>query len=213
MPQRWAIRLAIQGDLRFLSHRDLLRAMERITARANLPVTYSQGFNPRQKLSLACPRPVGVTSLDDPLIFALDEPMEADELLARLNDASPEAIRFLSAETMETRRPPRPTRNRMELAIPPDKLQTVKTNLNEISTVSAWPIERKVSVKRGRHTMRSIDIRPMVENLRLEGETLRFTLVRHGDLWARPGEVLRLLGLDDRVDLARVVRTAVECET
>jgi uncharacterized protein (DUF2344 family) len=43
----------VEGDLRFLSHHDCLRAMERLAARARLPVRYTQGFNPRIKMSIA----------------------------------------------------------------------------------------------------------------------------------------------------------------
>jgi hypothetical protein len=38
------------------------------------------------------------------------------------------------------------------------------------------------------------------------------TLVRQGDAWARPGEVLALLGLEGPERLARLVRTGCECE-
>ena len=48
--------------------------------------------------------------------------------------------------------------------------------------------------------------------LKLQGSLLRIDLQPQGDLWARPGEVLRLLGLDERIDLAATIRENVEFE-
>ncbi len=48
--------------------------------------------------------------------------------------------------------------------------------------------------------------------MRLDGNVLRWTLVPSGEVWARPAEVLELLGLDARGDLARLRRTAVQYE-
>ena len=79
--------------------------------------------------------------------------------------------------------------------------------------MDAWPAERRVIKRRGRgKTSRPIDLRPLVTEMRLDGATLHVTLAPVGDLWARPAELLELVGLDQRVDLARTVRTAVQYE-
>ena len=52
-----------RGDkLKFLSHLDLMRLWERSLRRAGMPPSYSEGFSPHPKISLAAPLPVGVTS-------------------------------------------------------------------------------------------------------------------------------------------------------
>ncbi len=57
---------------------------------------------------------------------------------------------------------------------------------------------------------RHINLKPLVEQLKIDGNLLRITLIPQGDLWARPGEVLRLLGLDEQTDLANVIRSEVD---
>jgi hypothetical protein len=57
---------------------------------------------------------------------------------------------------------------------------------------------------------RRLDLRPLVPHIALEAHSLRWTLAPAGDVWARPAEVLEALGLDGQVDLAAVVRTAVD---
>ena len=53
------------GDIRFLSHLELVNAVARALRRAGAPVRYSQGFHPLPKLSFSPPLPVGMESLDE----------------------------------------------------------------------------------------------------------------------------------------------------
>jgi radical SAM-linked protein len=65
------VRFNIKGSLRFLSHSETLRLFHRACIRADLPLQYSQGFNPHPKISLPCPRSVGVEAVDEVLIIKL----------------------------------------------------------------------------------------------------------------------------------------------
>jgi radical SAM-linked protein len=51
--QRLRVRWAKRGRLRFSSHRDFQRALERAIRRAGVPVAYSQGFSPHPRISYA----------------------------------------------------------------------------------------------------------------------------------------------------------------
>ena len=50
------------GMGKYISHLDLLRAFTRAITRAELPVRYTQGFNPHQIITFSLPLPIGVTS-------------------------------------------------------------------------------------------------------------------------------------------------------
>jgi radical SAM-linked protein len=213
LPQRWAIWFAIEGDLRFLSHHDIMRAMERAAGRAKLPLSFTQGFNPHAKLSLVCPRPVGVAALDDLLVLGLDEPMEEAEIVARLNRCAPPGARFLRARLLAHSRSPQPLRMRCQLPLDAGQQAKVQQRLRELATDDSWPVDRRVPAKPRRPAeVKTVDLRPLVEDIRVDGELLKTVLIRRDSLWARPGEVLRLVCLDERMDLARVVRTEVEYE-
>lgn len=56
------IKFAKSGMAKYISHLDLLRCFTRSIMRAGLPVKYSQGFNPHQKITFALPLSIGVTS-------------------------------------------------------------------------------------------------------------------------------------------------------
>ena len=59
-------------ELRFLGHLDFLRTMERAVMRSEIPVAFSEGFNPHMKLSLDSALGVGVTA--DPLYLEITIP-------------------------------------------------------------------------------------------------------------------------------------------
>ena len=67
-------------ELRFLGHLDFLRTMERAVMRSEIPVAFSEGFNPHMKLSLDSALGVGVTA--DPLYLEikLEEDMSTEEV-------------------------------------------------------------------------------------------------------------------------------------
>ena len=58
------LRLKITKDksIRFISHLEYVRTIERAIRRAKLPAAYSEGFNPHLKFSLASALGVGVVS-------------------------------------------------------------------------------------------------------------------------------------------------------
>ena len=76
------------GNAVWMSHLDLMRMFQRAFKRADLPLTHTQGFNPRPSVSIALPLSVGVDSICELLDFDLDGVcVPCDEITARLNKA------------------------------------------------------------------------------------------------------------------------------
>src|SRR3954463_9512313 len=84
---RIRLRFAKQGDLRLVSHHDLMRCLERMVRRARLPVAHSQGFNPRPKIVFTLAWGVGMEGRREVVNLALTEPMDAAEVHRRLSAA------------------------------------------------------------------------------------------------------------------------------
>lgn len=97
--QRVRIRYAKRGRLRFTSHRDIGRAVERALRRAGVPVAMSSGYSPHPRISYAGAAPTGAASEAEYLEIALGRPMEPDRLRAALDAALPLGLDVVDAVT------------------------------------------------------------------------------------------------------------------
>ncbi len=84
------------GNAVWMSHLDLMRLFQRAFKRAGLPLTHTQGFNPRPSVSIALPLSVGVQSNCELLDFDLEgEKIPNDRILQLLNENLVEGVRVL----------------------------------------------------------------------------------------------------------------------
>lgn len=82
-----------KGDqVRYISHLDFARTVERALRRAQLPVAYSEGFNPHIKLAFASALSVGVTGAQEYFDVELIQDMAPAEFMTRLNGVLPDGI-------------------------------------------------------------------------------------------------------------------------
>jgi radical SAM-linked protein len=90
--QRLSIRYAKRSRMRFASHRDIARAVERGVRKAGLPVAYSAGFSPHPKISYSGGAPTGAASEAEYLEIALTGQRDPQDVRARLDAALPDGI-------------------------------------------------------------------------------------------------------------------------
>jgi radical SAM-linked protein len=90
--QRLTIRYAKRGRMRFASHRDVARAIERAVRKANVPVAYSAGFSPHPRISYSGGAPTGSASEAEYLEISLTRQCQPDVLGRSLDEALPDGI-------------------------------------------------------------------------------------------------------------------------
>lgn len=95
------IRFEKTGKSIYISHLDLMRVMQRAFLRADIPLKYSEGFNPHAQISIALPLSVGCGSLCELMDFRLCGENDLDTLPARLTAVMPEGIRVTEAYEAE----------------------------------------------------------------------------------------------------------------
>jgi radical SAM-linked protein len=78
--------------LRYISHLDYVRTMERALRRAKLPVAYSEGFNPHMKMAFASALSLGVTSDSEYMDVELKSDISPEDFAASLVNQLPEGI-------------------------------------------------------------------------------------------------------------------------
>ena len=84
------------GMGKYISHLDLLRAFTRAITRAELPVRYTQGFNPHQIITFSLPLPIGVTSETEFVDIDFEDTADNSLIMERLNENLPPDIRIIS---------------------------------------------------------------------------------------------------------------------
>lgn len=89
------LRFSKLGMAKYISHLDLLRCFNRSIMRAELPVKYSQGFNPHQKMTFSLPLSIGVTSACETVDIDFEDTVSDSDILFKLNDNLPPDIKIL----------------------------------------------------------------------------------------------------------------------
>lgn len=189
---RAAIEYAIGGDVRFLSHHDEIRMLMRSLVRAAWPLSYSEGFNPQPRMSLPLPRRVGTTSQSQWAIIDLSEPRAPQQLFDSLSSAAPPNIPIRGVTAPLPSGTPHPLHACFEIDLDSADAAAVAPRVADVLKLAAIVVQRSAGPGK---PVREIDVRPLLENLVLDGTTLRMRLAFEGQRSARPIEILSTLGL------------------
>lgn len=178
-------------SLRWLSHLDLVRVLERAVRRAKAPVAYSEGFNPRPRMSFYTQLSVGVTGEAEPMTIELTERVDPKELAKTLNSALPEGISIKAVEEVDGRRSPEIRGSEYLIGV----TGTCGGNLNDAVKL-LLSSESMVVERRKEHDSKQVDIRPGIESVEvLHGESGGECagLIRARLINVRPNEIVDAL--------------------
>lgn len=97
---RYTVRFYKDGNIRYISHLDLLKLFKRTFKRAGIKLQYSQGFNPHPKMSFAQPLSLGYTSSSEYMEFETQQAYSTDVIVEKLNSLMPEGLGVISCEEL-----------------------------------------------------------------------------------------------------------------
>ena len=83
------------GNLKYISHLDINRAMGRALKRAEIPLWYTEGFNPHPYMSFSLPLSLGVESLCESVDIRLIGDISNDEIKKRMNSVLPDNLKII----------------------------------------------------------------------------------------------------------------------
>ncbi len=198
-PQYW-YRLVYgkQGDIRFLSHLEVIQVFFQAFRRAGVKLHHTQGFNPVPKASFSPALPVGTESLAEYLdVDLMEEIMDVNTFRLRLNKQLPAGITILNVTGMPDKKGGSGEKIRTGYKIRLDRnlLPEERDSLKKFMDSDTLSIIR---IRKGRQ--RSLDIRKQVESFVVSGADC-FELVlfsRDGKAGAKPVEILKaVLNLSD----------------
>ena len=122
--QRLRVRFGKQGDLRLLSHLDLLRLFDRAIRRAALPIAYSGGYHPMPRMIPASALSLGLTSDGELMDLELTQELDPHIALEQLQAQFPPDVPIYAVESVAPDSPPvteavQTAQFRVQLAIVP----------------------------------------------------------------------------------------------
>ncbi len=80
---------------KYISHLDINRCMSRALTRAQIPLWYTEGFNPHPYMSFSLPLPLGVESMCESLEIRIVGDISNEDIKKKLNAVLPTGIRIV----------------------------------------------------------------------------------------------------------------------
>ncbi len=180
VPGRLRVRFSKTGEMRYLSHRELITALFRAMKRASVPLAYSSGFHPHPKISLGPALAAGVEGLNEFFDITITSVIDPGRFKTRLNSELPEGLTILNAALIPGSEP---SLNDMfsvyqyEIQIDND----LKDNITSFIKTEKCLVSRK---------KKEVNVRPMVKNAEIRDNILDLTLTDTEEANARLHEIL-----------------------
>jgi len=218
------IKFRVRGALRFVSHAEMLKVFQRACVRAGIKIQHSQGFNPRPRLSLPLPRPVGIESDDDLLCvwlngkFNYQTPITNYQSLikARFSEQLPEGVELLSVEVPEAKSTPQPRCVTYVLAVRPEYADNrLKATIKYLSERKHIIVERtiyaeKLKIENRKSQIKEVDVRPFLKSVELDDRSIMVECKFTSTGSIRTEEILKLLEIDVEKLTAPIKRANVQ---
>jgi radical SAM-linked protein len=180
--------------MRFASHRDIARAVERGVRRAGLPVAHSAGFSPHPKISYSGGAPTGAASEAEYLEISLTAGLDPESVRARLDAALPDGIDVIEVADLATTQAPRLEASEWEVVLPGVAEDDAARAVEEFLAAAHAEVDRLTS-----KGVRRLDTRAGVVSLELDrrataegqpGCAILRMVVRHMTPAVRPEDIL-----------------------
>lgn len=196
--QRLRIRFNRSEELKFISHLDIIRLWERALRRAHITLTYSEGFSPHPRISLAAPLSVGITSDVELMDVVLVGQVSPHWFMASVNQQLPPGMQALEAYLIAPGIPSLQSQVRFaryEVEIETDKdAEEIEAAISDLMSLEHLPWYHMRDTGR-----RNYDLRALIDDIRLVGHddsccTIGMMLRCDNSGSGRPEQVAAALG-------------------
>jgi radical SAM-linked protein len=154
------------GEMRFLSHLELMHLFYRASRRADLPLCFSEGFHPMPRIIFATALPVGMESLTEIVDVECEGKITPPEVMERLNQTLPPGIEIMGAGEVPLFFEPSSSSHPSAYWIPLDHLIPREEAIAKIK--KAWNKKEFFIHQERDGKKRSVDIRPLIERMQMK---------------------------------------------
>ena len=190
--------------VKYLGHLDIMRTFQRNFNRAEVRMTYSEGFNPHQKMSFALPLGVGIASTGEYLDAEIADGQNLDAICRRLNDVSGMGFDVLAVRELK---------EGAEKA-----MAAVKYASYSISFDNSYDLKldeyldrpEVIIQKKTKTGIKDVDIKRMIEKISLEENVLKILLKAGSENNIKPEliaeDLFKFSGIDYKRDMISITR-------
>lgn len=172
-------------EMKYISHLDLLRFMDRILRKSGIPVKYSQGFHPRPKISLGNPISLGTDAFNEAMDIELREDMTNEELFKRLNNKCVIGFEFTKVMDIDGKTSIAEEYKEMKFEIqgPGSSLEKIENLLGQDEIILTKEKKGKIENK---------DLKPRIKNYEIDKEKNKITMILEN---MSPNSLLNICGV------------------
>ena len=166
------------GKLQYVSHLDLVRTMHKTLVRSKLPLWYTEGFNPKPKMTFAAPLSIGTESVCEFLDVTLTESAPPEEIVKALNANMTDEMQVIEAYYPETKF------TDLAWLLYTVKIRTDKASLELAEACDKLLNSEKIEVlKNTKSGEKMVDIRPLIRSASavLDGDMIRISACLSAD--------------------------------
>ena len=192
------------GSAAYISHLDLMKALQRSFVRAGIPVKYSQGFNPHIEMSIVVPLSTGYETRCDLCDLDLVTDEMPENFVENLNAVMPRGMKVLYAGAAD-----RPVReivySAYEIVLPAGDAQAMKALFDATVTLE----------KRSKRGRREVNLQEYIKELEFASEgdkTFCRCILAAGNDPLNPmylTQALKNAGLVEEDATAKYIRTGI----
>ena len=172
-------------EMKYISHLDLLRFMDRILRKSGIPVKYSQGFHPRPKISLGNPISLGTDAFNEAMDIELREDMTNEELFKRLNNKCVISFEFTKVMDIDGKTSIAEEYKEMKFEIqgPGSSLEKIENLLGQDEIILTKEKKGKIESK---------DLKPRIKKYEIDKENNKITMILEN---MSPNSLLNICGV------------------
>ena len=197
--------------IRHIGHLDIQRSVQRGLRRSGLPVAYSNGFNPHILVTFASALSTGACGKREIMDVTMAEEVTPDEFLQRMNRAMPPEMQLSEARVLDQKHPALMASLRAAkydlLIRNPEQAAALAAAIPRMKEKNSIPAMRKTKT-----ALKECDIKPLIYELKAEGQHILATLVLTESESCKPGMLMEALsreaGINGEVRML-ITRTAL----
>jgi len=194
----------------------MLRVFQRACVRTGIDILYSQGFNPRPKISLPLPRPVGVESDNELLCIQTtvdpDQPQVTNDesrIKTELSAQLPEGCELISVNTAQAGISFQPRSASYVFTVLPEHLnEGLSERIGRVTASENLNVRRQIDEKKSR--FKNIDVRKFLKSIKSDNRSIIVECIISPAGSIRIEEILSLLELDESKLASPIRRTNVQ---